>query len=56
MSSEDKATRRTEMDLLTIKLRTSLRNEPADFDGRERLWMRREDLRAANLAAEAAVA
>lgn len=34
-----------EMGDLKVQLKTSLVLTPEDFDGRERLWMRREDLR-----------
>lgn len=42
-----------EMDDLTVQITGSLAASPDDFDGRERMWMRREDLRAerAELAA-----
>lgn len=38
--------RRAKMDNLKAELWTSFILDPADFDGREALWMAREDLRA----------
>ena len=41
---------RLEMDDLASALRRSVELTPEDFDGREPLWMRREDLRAGLIA------
>jgi hypothetical protein len=37
---------RDEMDRLAGELLRHMHAEPDNFDGRERLWMRREELRA----------
>lgn len=37
---------RHEMDRLAAELLRSIQQAPDDFDGREAMWMRREDLRS----------
>lgn len=37
---------RGEMDELAAELRSNIKKQPGRFDLREKLWMRREDLRA----------
>lgn len=34
------------MDVLAQQIRDSVEADPQNFDGRERLWMQREDLRS----------
>ena len=42
---------RERMEELAEAIRTSLRSEPENFEGREPLWMEREELRAMMLLA-----